>query len=349
MNENDYEMIQVLSSVLKNRAIFEQKRLREERFEQLSNQGFRRSKMTKTKTSPDEFKQREDKQLQLLVEKINVLLKNKLNEYEDKKDHQLFKQRELEQEKIILSRLQNVMRKEFSKQTADFLTHASHELKTPLVPVLAYVDMLLGDHFSQLNEKQRQCLEIVRTNVISCLENTSKVYDYQRLFVDNSKLDKKNEDLRKIIQNVISEFKQHVEEKQIKIIFEHDKERFILCHADRIAQVLKHLLKNSIEACLQGQGKIILLIEEIQDQFVIVIEDNGKGMSEKKLKKIFFDSATVKPTTTPNLDSMGFGIAISKLIIDKHGGKIWAESKIGQGTSVKIALPKGFSFKINTK
>jgi two-component system sensor histidine kinase VicK len=106
----------------------------------------------------------------------------------------------------------------------------------------------------------------------------------------------------------------------------------------RIRQVLQNLLVNAIKYSPQG-GKITVSCEVEPDEVIVSVADQGEGIPPEYLDKVFERFFQVDATATRRLGSSGLGLAIARGIVQAHGGRIWAESTVGQGSVFRFALP----------
>ena len=113
-----------------------------------------------------------------------------------------------------------------------------------------------------------------------------------------------------------------------------------MCDSDRIFQVLNNLIRNSLNAILPKSGHIKIHVTEQKKVIKIMVEDDGKGISKDKIPTIFSKFHQLDMSQIREIGGIGLGLALGKKIIEVHGGKIWAESELGKGTSIVFTLPK---------
>ncbi|MCS7181336.1 MAG: ATP-binding protein [bacterium] len=143
-------------------------------------------------------------------------------------------------------------------------------------------------------------------------------------------------DLNSILDDVISYFESHLKEKNIKIIKDFDENlKAVKVDRHRIERMVANLIQNAIDAVEENKGIIKIKTKQIEKAFQIIIEDNGCGIPEKNLNRIFDIFFTTKGSR-----GTGFGLAIVEKIVKEHNGKIEVKSKVGEGTIFTITLPK---------
>ena len=221
----------------------------------------------------------------------------------------------------------------------EFLAMITHELKTPLVPIQGYSDILLGEHLGKLNDKQKERIQIIKSSSESLLSIISDLLDAQKLELGQLSMKISNTNIKETIDKAIESLKPEAEEKNIKInsnvvdlTIDHDQER--------IRQVMTNLIKNSLVATKSNTGKIEISMEDLPSEIKISIKDNGIGIQQDKQKELFKKFYQVDATLTRERGGSGLGLAICKGIIESHKGVISMESVPNQGATFSFTIPK---------
>ena len=222
----------------------------------------------------------------------------------------------------------------------EFLSMITHELKTPLVPIQGYVDILLGEHLGDLNEKQRERLKIIKTSSESLLRIISDLLDAQKLELGKLVVKKENHDLKKTIEKAVEALQPRAMENNVTIKQNLEKELTIPFDHERIMQVLTNLLKNSLDAVKPETGLIEIFVEDSPNEVLIKIKDNGPGIPKEKQDDLFKKFYQVDTSLTREIGGSGLGLAICKGLVEEHGGKISADSVPGSGAIFWFTLPK---------
>ncbi len=237
-----------------------------------------------------------------------------------------------DREKILM---QNV-----EKTKNEFLAMITHELKTPLVPIKSYVDLLLLEKFGAINNEQRKKLELVRKNADSLLRLILDLVDVQKMELGLLHLTKERHELSAIIKEVVSNMEIDLDARDISINSELQAGIFCLCDKLRIEQVLSNLFLNAIAFVPKENGVIQIILKVEGNYAKIIVKDNGRGILKDNLDKIFVKFYQVDTSSIREHGGIGLGLSICKGIIESHGGKIWAESEgMGKGTEIHIVLP----------
>lgn len=221
----------------------------------------------------------------------------------------------------------------------EFLAMITHELKTPLVPIRGYADILLGGHLGGLTDKQRERIAIIKSSASSLLQLISDLLDVQKLELGKLKMTKEDADIRKTAEKSVQTLQPQLEDDNItisneigNIVVPHDPER--------ITQVLTNLIRNSLKAVQRNTGKIRIYSEDVPDEVRIIVSDNGSGIPYERQSKLFTKFYQADASLTREKSGSGLGLSICKGIVEAHGGKISLQSTPGTGTTVTFSLPK---------
>jgi len=221
----------------------------------------------------------------------------------------------------------------------EFLAMITHELKTPLVPIQGYSDILLSEHLGKLNDKQKERLGIIKSSSESLLSIISDLLDAQKLELGQLSMKKENINIKQTIDKAIELLKPEAELKNIEI--NSNAVDFTISHdQERIGQVMTNLIKNSLFAIESNTGKIEIIMENLATEIKISIKDNGIGIPKDKQKELFKKFYQVDATLTRERGGSGLGLAICKGIIENHHGQISLESIPKQGSTVSFTIPK---------
>ncbi|MBM2852026.1 MAG: histidine kinase [Candidatus Nitrosotenuis sp.] len=222
----------------------------------------------------------------------------------------------------------------------EFLAMITHELKTPLVPIQGYADMLLGGHLGPLSDNQKERIRIMKSSATSLLQIISDLLDVQKLELGQLRMKKQVSPIHNTILKSIQTLQPQIDEHKITVLNEVNPNMLVLHDSDRIAQVLTNLIKNSLKAVKPNEGVIKITHSEDTNWVRITVSDNGEGIPPEKQTKLFTKFYQADATLTREKSGSGLGLSICKGIIVSHGGKITLESTPGVGTKVTFSLPK---------
>ena len=221
----------------------------------------------------------------------------------------------------------------------EFLAMINHELKTPLVPIQGYADILLSEHLGKLTDKQKERIEIIKSSSETLLSLISDLLDAQKLELGQLKMRKEKINIKDTVIHAVELFLPQAQKNKIQIIsnmtdypIEHD--------SARISQVITNLIKNSLTAVEPEKGKIEISMKNMPQEIQISIKDNGIGIPLNKQSELFKKFYQVDASLTREKGGSGLGLAICKGIIENHGGTITAKSTPNQETIFTVTLPK---------
>lgn len=221
----------------------------------------------------------------------------------------------------------------------EFLAMITHELKTPLVPIQGYSDILLSEHLGKLTDKQRERIGIIKSSSETLLSIISDLLDAQKLDLGQLRMKIENKNINKTINKAVIALKLEAESNNIEIV-SNSKDIMINHDPERISQVLTNLMKNSIIAIKPNPGKIEVIVDDLPTEVKISIKDNGIGIPKDKQSNLFKKFYQVDVTLTREKGGSGLGLAICKGIINSHHGRIWTESVQNQGATFSFTIPK---------
>lgn len=237
----------------------------------------------------------------------------------------------------VLSVLHDVTKQQrLEMSRREFVANVSHELKTPLTTIKSHAETLLdvigenktAETFTNtiLNETDRMTRLVKDLLLISSLEG--KIVLNKTMF-----------SLKDMINDVVSTMSLVANEKGHRLQFEEVAEiPEFYGDRDKLEQVLYNIISNSIKYTPNG-GKITIKAGRLYGEFFVEVVDNGIGIPEKDLSRIFERFYRVDKARSRELGGTGLGLSISKGIIDAHGGTIKVNSEVGKGTNVIISLP----------
>jgi len=217
--------------------------------------------------------------------------------------------------------------KDMDRKKIEFSSMVSHELKTPLVPILGYVQMLQKENFlGELNEKQVDAVNEIHTATVKLQRLVGDILTTQKLDLGKLDFNKEKTNVLEILNSVIKEFQPVAEERKILLEMNFNEDIDVLTDKDRISQVFSNLIKNSMDFVPKEEGIITIGAKDCGDMIEFVVRDNGSGMSIENQKEIFKKFYQIDTSTSRKRSGSGLGLAICKGIVEALGGKIWVKS-----------------------
>jgi signal transduction histidine kinase len=222
----------------------------------------------------------------------------------------------------------------------EFLAMVTHELKTPLVPIQGYSDILLGEHLGTLNDAQKERLKIISSSASTLLQLISDLLDVQKLELGQLRIKKERNNVYESVEKTIILMQPQAHADKIKLSYSSGKEVYASYDEVRIRQVLTNLLKNSLKATLPSSGKVEVNVDDQPTEVIISVKDNGRGIPAEATGGIFKKFYQVDTTSTREKGGSGLGLSICKGIVEAHGGRIWMQSELSKGTTFSFTIPK---------
>lgn len=239
--------------------------------------------------------------------------------------------------------------KEIDRKKVEFSSMISHELKTPLVPILGYVQMLQKQELmGELNKKQLDAVDEIYLSALKLQRLVGDILTTQKLDLGKLEFNQENIDITELLNSIIKDFSPIISEKNISLVKENIQNEIIFSDKDRINQVFSNLIKNAIDFVESEKGQIIIGAKNNKEYVQFFVKDNGVGISEINQKEIFKKFYQIDTSASRKRNGSGLGLTICKGIIEGLGGKIWVESKENIGTTFYFEIPKQ-PIKINSK
>jgi len=224
------------------------------------------------------------------------------------------------------------------KQKDEFINQLSHDLKTPLTPIMILMPIVN----EQLKDvKSRDLMKVINRNVYFIKDLVDKTVDLARLNSTKIEIVVEDTNLLSEINNIIENSQVLLDENNISIENKIGEKIFVKADRLRFGELLNNLITNSIKYTPDSGGEITIDAKEDGDFVTISVNDTGMGIKQERLSHVF-DEFYKADISRHDLDSSGLGLAICKRIVEKHGGKIWVESPgRGKGTAFYFTLKSG--------
>lgn len=249
------------------------------------------------------------------------------------------KTKELQESRQLIEK-QYIKLQHVEREKGEFLAMIAHELKTPLVPIKGYAELLLTEKLGKLEEGQKQRIRIIDKSTDTLVKLIDDLLDAQKMEVGQLKLNMEKLNLGNLIIETLEKFNQTISAKSI-ILFQNVKSDIII-YGDRIRleQVLQNIILNAVDFIPENNGKLDVILTSDDDYATVSIIDNGVGIEQEKIKNLFDKFYQVSIGYARGHGGSGLGLAICKAIMDKHEGSIWAHSEgKGKGSTFFFKLP----------
>jgi len=223
------------------------------------------------------------------------------------------------------------------RERREFVANVSHELRTPLTTMRSYLEALsegawkdeeLAPKFLNVTQNETERMIRLVTDLLKLSKMDSKDYI----------LDKEYINLKSFLHRVIDRFEMS-KEKGISFFRKFPKQDiYVEIDTDKMTQVLDNIISNALKYSPTG-GRIVCKVQLYHEYVEVKISDQGPGIPKENLEKIFDRFYRVDKARSRQMGGTGLGLAIAKEMVNAHGGRIWATSEVGKGTTIHFTLP----------
>jgi len=227
---------------------------------------------------------------------------------------------------------------ELDRLKTQFFSNISHEFRTPLTLILAPVDSLLKDGEASSAEARKKALQVIQGNALRLLRLINHILDLIKIDAQQMKLVLSKISLRSFLKEVYELLLPLAQQKNITFEITSNVQASIFLDRSAIEKVLLNLIYNAIKFTPSG-GSIYLWAETSPSETFIHIQDTGIGIAPEMHEKIFNRFSQISSDASRQYEGTGIGLALSKEIVELHGGKITVQSELGKGSLFTVVLP----------
>lgn len=226
-----------------------------------------------------------------------------------------------------------------SQGRAEILSVLAHDLRNPLGLIIGFADILRD---SEPDDERRRHLQRITRASENALNLLNELLTRQSLDDGIMRLAPQFLDVRRVLNEVLTLSQAAAEKKQLRLELLAPRPMFAFADPVKLRQILLNVVSNAIKYSPHGQRIICDVVEDQESGVRLSVRDFGPGLTEDEQEHIFSRFTRVRKPTTGGETSTGLGLAITKMLVESHGGRIWAESSgLGHGTRFYIQLPKG--------
>ena len=232
------------------------------------------------------------------------------------------------------------MEKEIDTMKSEFVSVASHQLRTPLSAIKWFLEMLIAGDAGAINENQKEFLDRAYESNERMIKLVNDLLNVSRMESGKIKFEPKPTHLEEIFQSVITELTPLTRARNITIqsAFADAKLPEVFVDPDKIRQVIMNLVSNAIKYT-SGHGKIELFYERHPNELVLNIKDNGIGIPKDQQHKVFNKFFRADNVMKVQTEGSGLGLYIGRAIVEASSGRMWFASQENKGTTFSFALP----------
>ncbi|MBX9257750.1 response regulator [Desmonostoc muscorum CCALA 125] len=228
-------------------------------------------------------------------------------------------------------------RKQIERMKDEFISVVSHELRTPLTSIHGSLGMLASGLLPTDSEQGKRLLQIATDSTERLVRLINDILDIERIESGKGKMEPEICNIVDLIAQAVNVMQPLADKAGVTLCIS-DVSGQVWVDCDRIVQTLTNLLSNAIKFSSAG-STVWLQVQQQGDEVLLTVKDNGRGIPADKLESIFERFQQVDSSDSRNHDGTGLGLAICKSIMQQHGGRIWAESVLGEGSTFYVTLP----------
>jgi signal transduction histidine kinase len=225
-----------------------------------------------------------------------------------------------------------------SRHKSEFLANMSHELRTPLNAIIGFSQVLRDEMFGHVNEKQAEYLDDIVSSGSHLLSLINDVLDLSKVEAGQVELDVHPFNLREALERGVVMVRERATENGVQVSLAADPQVDVVAGDERrIKQVIFNLLSNAVKFTPAG-GAVDLTTARVNGEVRIAVADTGPGVAPEDHERIF-EEFRQTDAGLEQREGTGLGLALSKRLVELHGGHIWIESELGKGSTFVFTLP----------
>lgn len=234
----------------------------------------------------------------------------------------------------------NMQLKNLDKAKSEFLSIASHQLRTPLTALRGYVSMIKEGDFGEVPEQQKPVLDILDKSATRLIDLINSLLDISRIESGRLELNLESVDLAEMANELVRDLIPNAVTKKLGLEFHQPKEMpaHVVVDKQRIRQVMLNFIDNAIK--YTEKGRVDVYVAQEGDQVVFWVEDTGKGISKDDLARLFNKFTRVGGSSRFHTEGTGLGLYVARQIVKEHRGEVHVDSEgEGKGSTFAMNLP----------
>ncbi|MEK7014432.1 sensor histidine kinase [Bacillus sp. FSL R9-9410] len=230
---------------------------------------------------------------------------------------------------------------QYEENRKELISNISHDLKTPITSIIGYVEGI-KDGVANTPGKMDKYLTTIHTKAKHMDTLIDELFLFSKLDLNRVPFQFETIELNMFMQDLIEEMQMDLSEEGISVYLQlqHVSPLYVIADLEKIKRVISNLINNSVKYMDKGEKKITVTASSNENKVIVKVKDNGSGIESDTLPYIFERFYRAEQSRNSSTGGSGLGLAIAKQIVEEHGGEIWAESKLGESTSIFFSLQK---------
>lgn len=260
---------------------------------------------------------------------------------EEHDDHCLLTILDITERKKAESELEEVVKQLnlLNSQKDMFFSIIAHDLKNPFTSIIGHSELLMMEVQSKDYEEVEEIAGVILNSSKRAMDLLFNLMEWAKSQTGRHSFNPTKFCMKAVVSEVFALFDQIAVQKHIKISMDISEEIIISADRNMIATIIRNLVSNALKFAMPG-GEIAVYTKASADSLTICVKDNGVGMSPDEIEKLFSADTPITSLGTNNEKGTGLGLILCKEFVEKHRGKIWAESEKGQGSTFYVSLPR---------
>ena len=234
-------------------------------------------------------------------------------------------------------------RQELNERYLNMLSFVAHELRSPLISILGFADLMLDGHLGQLSDEQRRAVDLISRVSRNLIDMTTSYLDLAKIESGALRLHREHLELNKnVIEATLAEMKSQFAVNDLQAVAKAGSLTSEAClegDHDLLKMVFSNVFSNAVKYA-RRHSKVIYNLLDFGDHIYVSIKNEGSGVPPEQLESIFHKFARLETEQNTTERGTGLGLYHTRCIVNAHGGRAWAESESGQWFKLCILLPK---------
>ena len=228
---------------------------------------------------------------------------------------------------------------EIDKMKNEFISTVSHELRTPLTPILGYIDLILKGDTGEINDIQREFLDLVSKNTERLSILINDLLDIEKIESGKVSLNMQHVSFSDLVFHTVKTMEPQATKKELDLITDIQDNVTGYADPDRITQILTNLVSNALK--FTSNGSVTIKLQEVDGKAQMRVVDTGIGISVTDRNKLFTKFFRAENEYTKKVGGTGLGLSIVKELVEMHKGTVTLKSALNKGSEFIVILPLG--------